>query len=105
MPWKQEGETGGLTMSFEDWLRMSFMLGLALGAMAPGALAGSCIDLVNRINEGNPDFTPYEPEEPPDPDRDLVTGHGAEYDGLINMRRPLTEAEIGRLLGLARKGE
>ena len=83
---------------------MSFMLGLALGAMAPGDLAGSCTDLVNRINEGNPDWTPFEiPTQPRD--RDLVTGHGEEYDRLVNMPRALSEAEICRMLGIAREGK
>ena len=103
MPWKQEGETVVLTLSVEDWLAMSFMLGLAIG-LAPSAVAGSCIDLVNRINAGNPDWTPFEiPKQPRD--RDLVTGHGEEYDLLVNLPRALSEAEILRMLGIAREGK
>ena len=105
MPWKQEGETVVLSMSVEDWKTMLFVLGFALGALPPNDFR-QWIGLLNRINEENPDFTPYEIRaQPPDRDRDLVTGHGDEYDEVINMRRPLTEAEIQRLLGLARQGE
>jgi hypothetical protein len=105
MPWKQEGETVVLSMSVEDWKTMLFVLGFALGALPPNDFR-QWIGLLKRINEGNPDFTPYEIRaQPPDRDRDLVTGHGDEYDEVINMRRPLTEAEIQRLLGLARQGE
>jgi uncharacterized iron-regulated protein len=97
MPWKQEGETVVLTMSVEDWKTMIFMLGLAIGSLPFGNLAGSCMDLVNRINEGNPDFSEC--------DRDLVTGHGEDYDRLVNMPRALSEAEILRMLGIAREGK
>jgi hypothetical protein len=65
MPWKQEGETVTLTMPVADWELMLVMLGWASTLSRNNQRTfWRCIALVNRINIGNPDFTPYEiPEE------------------------------------------
>ena len=62
MPWKQEGETVILTLSVEDWKTMIFILGFALGALPPNDLR-QWMQLVNRLNEGNPDWPDRIPEE------------------------------------------
>jgi hypothetical protein len=50
-----------LTMSREDYERVLIMLGIASGVLdiRHGDLK-ACLELMNRINEGNPHYTPYQ---------------------------------------------
>lgn len=66
MSWKREGDEVGdevtLTMSADDWDRLLLVLGVAAAAARRGfsPLSFACtIALVNRLNEGNPNFPPY----------------------------------------------
>jgi hypothetical protein len=54
-----------LTMSREDYERVLMALGMATGAALRGygPLAYRIlVPLLNRVNEGNPDYTPYQEE-------------------------------------------
>ena len=47
-----------LTMSKDDYLQLLMMMGFATGKSTPERV-NRWLKLVNRINEGNPHFTPY----------------------------------------------
>jgi hypothetical protein len=56
-----------LTMTMDDWQSLIMALGFAAGgadkARHPGYFQ-RVLALTNRLNEGNPRFTPYEVESP-----------------------------------------
>jgi hypothetical protein len=55
-----------LTMSREDYERVLMVLGTAAGAagIGRGVLSMKAVfELTNRLNEGNPHYTPYQVEE------------------------------------------
>jgi hypothetical protein len=60
-----------LTMTQDDWSNLLLTLGYATGAARRGndVMYQSFLDLVNRLNVGNPRFTPYavETEKMPHP--------------------------------------
>jgi hypothetical protein len=54
-----------ITMRRDDWTLLMMLLGIATAAVANGELVPvfsvkNCLDLLNRLNEGNPNFSPYE---------------------------------------------
>jgi hypothetical protein len=52
-----------LTMSREDYDYLLIALGIAIGhAMKEGARPDNCLRFVNRLNSGNPHYTPYQVE-------------------------------------------
>ena len=54
-----------LSMSLEDWQNLLLTLGYAMGAMAANNdmnSRNSLLQLVNRLNQGNPHYTPYQVE-------------------------------------------
>lgn len=59
--WKLDGDQIVLSMSQADWQLLIFLLGAATGRIStdPGILR-ECLALVNRLNEGNPNFIPYD---------------------------------------------
>jgi hypothetical protein len=62
MSYHEENGQVVLTMSREDYERLLMCLGSAAGAasMGRGALSvNSVFGLLNRINKGNPHYTPY----------------------------------------------
>jgi len=67
MKYTEHGDTITLEMSRDDYEGLLLMLGFAAGAASrKGELHTywRWIDFVNRLNDGNPRFTPYEiPEE------------------------------------------
>lgn len=67
MGYRRDGDKVTLEMSLDDWERLLFMAGMAIGdAHRRSDMRAFYAELgvVNRINEGNPNFTPYEiPEE------------------------------------------
>jgi len=66
MAYREENGQVVLTMSREDYERVLMALGMATGAsmQGRGPLAMRVIvPLLNRLNEGNPNYTPY--AEPP----------------------------------------
>jgi len=55
-----------LTMTPDDWTALLMTLGYAAGAAAKGGrqqMRREILKLVNRLNLGNPHFTPYEVED------------------------------------------
>jgi hypothetical protein len=62
MKYTRNGENVTLEMTQEDYERLTIILGYAVGGLrATGKEAEfwEWIDFVNRLNAGNPDFTPY----------------------------------------------
>jgi hypothetical protein len=50
-----------LTMSKEDYAAIIFALGMSAGqSMKDGRDLTGHLALLNRLNEGNPDYTPYQ---------------------------------------------
>jgi hypothetical protein len=50
-----------LTMSREDYDYLLIALGIATGhAMKQGGRPDKCLAFVNRLNSGNPNYTPYQ---------------------------------------------
>lgn len=64
MTYQTDGETVTLTMSREDYNFLLMALGMATGIASRDQMWG-IVSLVNQMNAGNPDFTPY--DIPPDP--------------------------------------
>jgi hypothetical protein len=61
MRFKDNGDAE-ITLSRDDYNSLIFALGYAMGAAMKEnetKMANSFIALVNRINEGNPDYIPY----------------------------------------------
>jgi hypothetical protein len=60
--YRREGDTVVLTMPVEDFEGLLLMLGYAAGAAVLTRRGDfwNFMDLANRINDGNPHFTPYE---------------------------------------------
>jgi hypothetical protein len=57
MPYSEQDNQVVLTMSREDWWMLLLVLGYATGG---GAIPESrMFELMNRLNEGNPNYTPY----------------------------------------------
>jgi len=56
-----------LTMSREDYDRMLMLLGHATGfnmrAVDPPFTLSAILEFMNRLNQGNPNYTPYQVEE------------------------------------------
>ena len=63
----EQGDQVRLEMSRSEYSTLVFALGMAAGASrkdGDNRIFWNLIDLMNRINAGNPHFTPYEiPEE------------------------------------------
>jgi hypothetical protein len=52
-----------LTLSREDWQSLLITIGYAAGAMNSNGDSRSyreCYELLNRLNQGNPNYTPYQ---------------------------------------------
>jgi len=61
--WTREGDEIVLRLSVNDYETLLLMLGFAAGAVSREShqnIFWRWVALVNRINEGNPQFTPYE---------------------------------------------
>ncbi len=56
--YSREGDTVVLRMHLEDYNRLLMTLGFAAGA--GGLNMFNVLDLANRLNRGNPHWTPYE---------------------------------------------
>lgn len=56
---RREGDRVLIDISKDEYLELLLMLGYAIGA-ASRPFQKSWLRLVNSINEGNPQFTPYE---------------------------------------------
>ncbi len=67
MAYKREGDTVFLTMTVDQYELLLLALGYATGAASKdgSSFFWTFVRLVNELNEGNPNFTPY--ELPPDP--------------------------------------
>ena len=66
MSYTEDGDHVYLEMSHEDFADLRLMLGYAAGAAhkESAGMFWRWIAFANRVNEGNPRFTPYEiPEE------------------------------------------
>lgn len=67
MTYKEEGNRVTLEMTGEDYENLLLLMGVALGSAShfnDRDLFWRWMGFVNRMNEGNPRFTPYEiPEE------------------------------------------
>ena len=60
MKYTENGDTITITMSWQDYDELIFLLGLATAAAEPdSAVFWRRIDFVNRMNDGNPRWTPY----------------------------------------------
>lgn len=57
---RSEGDQITITMSREDWELLHLMVGMACSDAAAQPFFWDWIAFINRLNEGNPDFTPYE---------------------------------------------
>lgn len=64
MSYREDNEQVVLTMSREDYERLLMMLGELTGHVLSGARSlwapDVVMSLLNRLNEGNPNYTPYE---------------------------------------------
>jgi len=50
-----------LTMSREDFSNLLMILGIAAGSLGPESpMLARVFNLVNRLNQGNPNYTPYQ---------------------------------------------
>ena len=61
--YKTDGETVTLTMTREDYMWLLISLGYALGATRSDGVSSlhlGSLALANRLNAGNPNWTPYE---------------------------------------------
>jgi hypothetical protein len=64
MSYREENGQVVLTMSREDWQNLLMTLGIAAGALDPESpMLARVFQLVNRLNQGNPNYTPYEVAE------------------------------------------
>lgn len=52
-----------ITMTPDDWERLLMQLGIAAGSVGSNARLRS-LALLNRLNAGNPNYTPYQQVEP-----------------------------------------
>jgi len=63
MSYREENDQVILTMSRDDYAYVTFALGIATGHMlSRGEKADGIFELLNRLNEGNPHYTPYQVE-------------------------------------------
>ena len=62
MSYSEENGQVTLTMSREDYQLMLIIFGAACGWMtlARAGNPGRVLELLNRLNEGNPNYTPYQ---------------------------------------------
>jgi hypothetical protein len=62
MPMKREDGEVTITLTDEQFDRLLLVLGFAIGKSGPDSpiSASLILGLVNAINEGNPNWTPYE---------------------------------------------
>lgn len=66
--YREEDGVVVLRMTRDDYEGLLVALGFALGASGPAsALRVQILGLVNRLNAGNPNFTPYEEAAGADP--------------------------------------
>jgi hypothetical protein len=79
MTYTQQGERVTLEMTRDDYDRLMIMLGYACGASRARSeisLFWSWLRFTNELNNGNPNFTPY--EIPPEFGGKLEAGDAAE---------------------------
>lgn len=72
MSYSEQNGQVTLTMSRDDWERIIFALGAVTGyAVKNGESIVPHLELMNRLNQGNPNYTPYQvrPPEPGNPGR------------------------------------
>jgi hypothetical protein len=62
MPWSEKGDRVVIDMTREEYNLLLIALGYATGAAKNLDLQQAFLRLVNMINEGNPNYTPYEVE-------------------------------------------
>lgn len=63
MSYREENNQVILTMSREDYAQLIFVLGIATGHMLKeGEKIDGMLGFMNRLNEGNPHYTPYQVE-------------------------------------------
>lgn len=59
--YSRDGDTVTLRMSVEDYAKVRVGLGIAAGSMAlQGQALSGWLALANRLNAGNPKWTPYD---------------------------------------------
>lgn len=64
MGYQENGDEVTLTMTRQDYMDLTLALGIATGwAMKEGKDITSLLELINRIHQGNPNWTPYETGE------------------------------------------
>jgi hypothetical protein len=64
--YREENNQVVLTMSREDWGMLLIILGYAAGCAAAEGHSDGFLDMVgvtNRLNEGNPNYRPYQVAE------------------------------------------
>jgi hypothetical protein len=59
MSYKREGDTITLQMSRSDYAVLMFLWGFALAGMTDADIRRMALEVVNRVNEGNPNYTLY----------------------------------------------
>lgn len=61
MSYREEQGQIILTLTPNDWANLLMTLGIAAGALEPDSpMLNRVFNLVNRLNEGNANFRPYE---------------------------------------------
>jgi hypothetical protein len=60
------------TLTEDQFALLMMAIGMALGSSYPHPISSRMLALANAINEGNPDWTPYELKKP-EASRDLQT--------------------------------
>ena len=68
MSYREENDQVILTMSREDYDKVLMLLGLGTGIVrrnsgdspAASRLLDKCLALMDRLNQGNPNYTPYQ---------------------------------------------
>ncbi len=64
MAYREENGQVVLTMSREDWQNLLMSLGIAAGSLDPESpMLARLFNLVNRLNQGNPNYRPYQVAE------------------------------------------
>ena len=71
MSYSEQGGQVVLTMSREDYDSLMIALGTVTGmALRDGIDTENCMAFLNRINQGNPNYTPYQVTDTPNAPRD-----------------------------------
>lgn len=60
MAYREENGQVVLTMSRRDYEELLMLMGFALGRTQSQTLLNNFVRFTNRLNSGNPNYTPYE---------------------------------------------